>query len=586
MRLRDELSAVGLGRHADALIALALPSIQLERSAGAYEKMLARPPTAVWGLAEAALMIAGCGHNLVLRTDGSVVAWGYNECGQLGDGTTKYRRSPVPVRDLTDVTAISAGMGHSLALTSSGGVLAWGSNRYGQLGDGTQDDRHVPVPVQRLQRNVIAIVAGDNVSLALTYDGSVLSWGGNHITPTPVRGLESGIVAIAAGSSHRLALTSDGSVLAWGSAHSLALGRYPADPSEPPYNYGPAPVEGLPTGIVAITAGMFHNLALTADGAVLGWGRNLPYGALGDGSVEDRFRPGRVTGLDRGVRTIAAGYNCSYAIRDDGSLLSWGWNYEGLLGDGGTADRLTPTPVPALKAGVVAVSQGLALMDDGSVRAWGGQYPADGVQSDARLDLAAMKLGGRPDLRPRSRWPSVGGRPLAFVAQIDLAQLAPLDSDGQLPPAGLLSFFYGVPAGPLDGDSCEVIFSEPGSPLTRREFPDGLPDHERFTAVGMTARGLLTLPPAAPSFLTAEEQGAYDEVRASLEPEPSHQLLGHPDIVQSDPRQATEALLLQVDSDTGTGMTWGDVGRVYYLISREDLLGQRFKGSRCELQSH
>ncbi len=64
-------------------------------------------------------------------------------------------------------------------------------------------------------------------------------------------------------------------------------------------------------------------------------------------------------------------------------------------------------------------------------------------------------------------------------------------------------------------------------------------------------------------------------------------MLGHPDLVQKDPRDSDEALiLLQVDSDDGARMMWGDVGRLYYLIQRNDLRAKRFKAGRCELQSH
>ncbi len=65
------------------------------------------------------------------------------------------------------------------------------------------------------------------------------------------------------------------------------------------------------------------------------------------------------------------------------------------------------------------------LKRDGSVLAWGSEYPADELGPDARLDIGATKLGRRPDLRARSRWPTRDGAPLSFVAQIDLARVAP-----------------------------------------------------------------------------------------------------------------------------------------------------------------
>ncbi|MBK7282970.1 MAG: hypothetical protein IPI09_20595 [Burkholderiales bacterium] len=74
-------------------------------------------------------------HSLALKSDGTVVAWGNNLQGQLGDGTTTNRTSPVAVTGLTAVAAIAAAGYQSIALKSDGTVVAWGLNNEGQLGD-------------------------------------------------------------------------------------------------------------------------------------------------------------------------------------------------------------------------------------------------------------------------------------------------------------------------------------------------------------------------------------------------------------------------------------------------------------------
>jgi alpha-tubulin suppressor-like RCC1 family protein len=180
------------------------------------------------------------GYSLALTSTGSVLAWGGNQYGELGDGTSTNSDVPVQVRlpAGVKVTAVAAGGSQSLALTSTGQVLAWGGNAAGQLGDGSTAASDVPVKV-RLPAGikVTAIAGGCFQSLALTSTGQVLAWGGNAAgqlgdgstaasdVPVKVR-LPAGIkvTAVAAGGSQSLALTSTGQVLAWGGNAAGQLG--------------------------------------------------------------------------------------------------------------------------------------------------------------------------------------------------------------------------------------------------------------------------------------------------------------------------------------------------------------------------
>jgi len=90
-------------------------------------------------------MAGGHEHSLTVAADGSLWAWGANERGQLGDGTTTDRLEPTPV--LTGVAVVAASGWHSLALKTDGSLWAWGRNLHRQLGDGTSTGRRSPVRV-------------------------------------------------------------------------------------------------------------------------------------------------------------------------------------------------------------------------------------------------------------------------------------------------------------------------------------------------------------------------------------------------------------------------------------------------------
>jgi alpha-tubulin suppressor-like RCC1 family protein len=322
-------------------------------------------PVPMTGLAEATAMSVGFVHGLAV-VGGSVLSWGHNRSGQLGDGTTVDHATPAPVAGLSGVAEVAAGDAFSLATLTNGTVLAWGNNRSGELGDGSAPtDQHTPVQVAGLGAGsgVVAVAAGESHALALLADGTVLAWGHNasgelgdgsaptdHHTPVPVAGLGagSGVVAIAAGGTFSLALRADGTVLAWGNNQSGELG----DGSAPTDHATPVPVAGLGPGsnVIAIVAGGASSYALKSDGTVLAWGNNRS-GELGDGAAPaDQHVPETVPGL-AGIVDIAAGQSHAIAAEASGAVVSWGDNALGQLGDGTTTRRVTPVPVLNLGAG-------------------------------------------------------------------------------------------------------------------------------------------------------------------------------------------------------------------------------------------
>jgi alpha-tubulin suppressor-like RCC1 family protein len=343
---------------------------------------ISRVPVAVQGLSGVIAVSAGGEDSIALLSSGKVMAWGNNHEGQFGNGTTTGSRVPVSPALLSGVTAIAAGREHSLALLSNGTVLAWGSNEAGQLGTANKATKSaVPATVKGLS-GVKAIAAGSEDSLALLSNGTVMSWGANSEgqlgngkttnsnVPVAIKGL-SGVTAIAAGGEHSLALLSNGTVMSWGSNGNSQLG-VPAvkkkiggggpeeeeefEETEIERSTTPVPVQAL-SGVSAISAGAVHSLALLGNGSVMAWGANQN-DELGNGSVGGADNiPSPVNGLS-GVAAIATAATAQHnlALLSGGTVVSWGYNADGQLGDGLNVNALTPVGVSGLGqvAGIAA----------------------------------------------------------------------------------------------------------------------------------------------------------------------------------------------------------------------------------------
>src|SRR5687767_1799271 len=191
---------------------------------------------------------AGGYHSLAVKNNGTVWAWGENECGQLGNGKTytiaggnaagAQNLSPpaaVEVHNLSNITAVAAGRGHSLALDGNGVLWAWGDNRWGQLGNSGTNQQAGDPPLNAVEYDDCKMPDDDNE--ANPYSGRA------QIVPTmvPIAGV---VVAIAAGSDHSLALTDDGTVWSWGNNCSAQLGSSTGTATAS--RSVPAPVLGLP----------------------------------------------------------------------------------------------------------------------------------------------------------------------------------------------------------------------------------------------------------------------------------------------------------------------------------------------------
>lgn len=293
---------------------------------------------------------AGTGFSFALKNNGTVWGWGSNLEGQLGNGKTDSNpvTVPVQVQGLMDTIQVSAGHDHSLALERDGTVWAWGRNDSGQLGEGTTSSQLIPVQVKNLE-NVKFISAGEYLSLAVKQDGTVWAWGNNyygtlgdgtHISkplPVQVQGL-TGIMQVSTGEYYSMALKEDGTVWAWGRNDKGELGN-----STTIDQNAPVLVQGL-TDVTQIVAGIGTSLALKKDGTVWAWGDGS-FGVLGIAANRtNSSHPIPVNGAVDAI-AIAGGSMNAYLLKKDDTLWGWGTNGMNEISKDSTVNFPTPSQV-------------------------------------------------------------------------------------------------------------------------------------------------------------------------------------------------------------------------------------------------
>ncbi len=364
---------------------------------------------------------AGPSASLAAGGPGSLLAWGYNDFSQLGDGfmertpsceekpwcTTPVMVAAGAVPAGTTFTQVAVGFDHSVALSSTGSVYAWGNDVRGELGNGafeTESDAPVAVSIPG-GAQIAQIAAGDEFSLALTVTGRLYAWGGNGAgelgdgaAPTasdvPVAVSTSTLppgttfTQIAAGSDFALALSSAGTLYAWGQngAGELGDGRAQME-SDVPVAVSDGAIPGG-TKFSQIGAGGGNGFALGSTGQLYAWGFNNE-GELGDGSTTESTVPVAVSaGAIPGgaLAQIAPGNTHVLALGADGKLYSWGADGGGELGAGSitgppSCRPCAPEPVAVLAGAIPAgatlseISAGdgysLALSSTGQVYGWG-----------------------------------------------------------------------------------------------------------------------------------------------------------------------------------------------------------------------
>lgn len=325
---------------------------------------------------------------LGVAADGKVYSWGNNVYGQLGNtGSNDSNPHPVPtqISTLTNIVNVECGYGSSYALGANGVLYSWGYNNKGQLGDGTNNDIYFPVTVSVVPVGWSRVAGGELFSMALKSNGTLWSWGDNSFgqlgtgssssSLTPVQVLGTDFTKFACGQSHSLAIKADGSLWAWGKNTNGQLGIGNTDNL---IHSTPAQI-GLGAKWVSVSCGDGYSMAIQANGTLWAWGDNS-FGQLGNGTIGStpETLPVQVGSLDNWV-DVECGANFTLVIKADGTLWSWGNNNSGQLGLGSTASEFTtPQQVTAVSTNnwiSLAVAGGgahaLGITSNGNIYSWG-----------------------------------------------------------------------------------------------------------------------------------------------------------------------------------------------------------------------
>jgi len=254
-----------------------------------------------------ASIATGQAHSAGVRTDGSLWSWGANHWGQLGRFTptnqTHLYHAPARIGEDDDWATVFSTQGHNLAVRRDGSLWAWGNNENGQLGIGTISGQF-DLRITPLRAGAEYDWAGAVISLsrrrsaAVKADGTLWAWGdgsffgrSGHRSPARV-GTDSDWVSVSIGGTifgtggHSVAIKRDGSLWAWGDNNVGQLGDGTARNRTAPTRIGSSYLWAY------ASAGDLHTVAVKTDGTLWAWGWNLG-GRLGDGT-EDDLAPQRV----------------------------------------------------------------------------------------------------------------------------------------------------------------------------------------------------------------------------------------------------------------------------------------------------
>jgi alpha-tubulin suppressor-like RCC1 family protein len=342
-------------------------------------------------------------HTVVIKSDGTLWAWGDNDSGQLGDGTTTD--SSVPVQESshsTDWSSVDAGYYHTVAMKSNGTVWCWGYNNHGQLGNSSTANSSIPVQ-ESSHSTWNMISAGGFHTAAIKADGTLWSWGNNiegemadgtdsndRLTPTQ-ESSHSIWNMVSAGGFHTAAIKTNGTLWSWGYTGDGQIGNNSVASIHvclPQQEYSHS------TNWVMLIAGGRYTVAMKSDHTLWAWGNNN-FGELGNGDFLDRRVPVSVDNNSSDWQAFSTGDRHTIATKTNGELWTWGYNTSGQLGNGETTNRHTPVQEDSVSDDWSSLSAGgmahsTAIRSNGRLWVWGGNSQGqlgDGSTTDNLIPI-------------------------------------------------------------------------------------------------------------------------------------------------------------------------------------------------------
>lgn len=302
-------------------------------------------------------------YTMCMIRNGGAFCWGRNHYGQLGNGNYTNASSPQQVVGLeSGVTVISKKYGYSTCAVHNGAAKCWGYNNVGQLGNGTKTSSNTPIQVVGMTSGVTRIEVSTNVGCAIK-DGAAYCWGSGaavgdgstaeRLTPVLVTGMSSGVTDIAVADNMACAIQ-NGGLKCWGYNARGNLGDGTST-----RRLVPTQVIGHESGVEKVDVTTATTCAIK-NGALNCWGDNFS-GLLGNGKIgggtDVNPIPSPVIGMASGVTDLSVGTSLACAIQN-GAAKCWGDNSKGGVGNGtktgdqGTKIVTRPTQVIGLTSGV------------------------------------------------------------------------------------------------------------------------------------------------------------------------------------------------------------------------------------------